>query len=144
MAIGKYKGAFKVDASGAATATTDYSADIIDLQLPYTKNVGSHFTIASQWRQSTEGGMQFEMTATVRYSNTASSAYQIFTAWAIAGGARTIEAYTPDSTTGSGKISGEFICVGPDNGMDISGGSGDVQSMKFKFQSDSTVTVAIA
>jgi hypothetical protein len=143
MALSKYKGVLKADATSSTTVLTDYSSDVIDFQLPFTKNVGSHFTISNAWRQSTEGGMQFDATATVRYSNTLSSAYQIFIAWAIAGGARTMEFYTPDTNTGSGKISGEFICVGPDNGMDISGGSGDVQSVKFKFQSDSTVTVAV-
>ena len=141
--IAKYKGVLKADASSSATVTTDYSADVIDFQTPFSKNAGSHFTIGSLWQQSTEGGMKIEPSATIKVAVSLTSAYQIFTAWAIAGGARTMEFFTPDIATGSQKVSGEFICVGPDNIMDVSGGSGDVQSVKFKFQSDGTVTVAV-
>lgn len=138
----KYKGVFKADATGSATVTTDYSSGVIDFSIAFTKNTGQHFTVGSLYQQSTEGGMGLEVTANVRFDTTSTTAYQVFMAWAIAGGARTLQLYTPDSTTGSMSVSGEFICAGPDNVLDVSGGSGDIHSVSFKFQSDSTFTVA--
>jgi len=134
--LSKYKGVVKADATSTATVLTDYSSTIIDFQLPFTKNAGSHFVINSAWRVSTEGGMQMDATVTCEVSASVASAYQVFKTWAEAGGARTMEFYTPDSTTGSLKVTGEWICLGPDNSLDVAGGSGDAMVAKFKFQSD--------
>ena len=142
VALAKYKGALKVDATSSATVTTDYSADVIDVQAPFTKNMGTHFTIGNIYQQSTEGGVGVSITVTVRVSTSAASAYQVWTAWALAGGERTIQLYTPDSSTGSTLLSGEFLCAGANNIMDISGGSGDVHSVQFTFQSNNAFTVA--
>ncbi|MCA0455642.1 MAG: hypothetical protein LCI00_16825 [Chloroflexi bacterium] len=142
VATPKYKGTLKVDATGSATVTTDYSTDVIDVQAPFTKAMGTHFTIGSLYQQSTEGGMGVSITVTVRYSSTSTAAYQVFNAWAIAGGERTVQLYTPDTTTGSTLLSGEFLCAGPGNIMDIAGGSGDVHSVQFTFQSNGTFTLA--
>lgn len=138
--LSKYKGVVKADATSTATVLTDYSSTIIDFQLPFTKNAGSHFVINSAWRVSTEGGMQMDATVTCEVSVSATSAYQVFKAWAEAGGARTMEFYTPDTTTGSLKVTGEWICLGPDNSLDVAGGSGDAMVAKFKFQSDGAQT----
>lgn len=141
--IAKYKGALKFDASSSATVTTDYSTDIIDVQSPFTKAMGTHFTIGSLYQQSTEGGMGVSITATVRFSTSAASAFQVLMAWNIAGGERTVQLYAPDSTTGSYMLSGEFLCAGPGNIYDIMGGSGDVHSAQFTLQSNGTFTYAV-
>lgn len=143
--IAQHKGAFKMDASSTATAVTDYSTHVVGIVPKPKKNVGGHHTIGNDWEQQTEGGKSLELEIKVRVDKTTSSLYYILSDWMMVGtGARTCEIYTPDTSVGSLKISGEFYIVNPDKLADIQGGKGDAQIASFTLRGDSTIVLATA
>lgn len=145
--LAQHKGKVKMDISSTATVTTDVSDGVVSFQVAPTKSLGEHFTLGSDYGQQTEGGISYTVKLTVEVNPATGTIYSYLWNWGLAGGSagglRTMGFYTPDSTTGSLSVVGEFAIQSPDNLFNVMAGKGDAQTATFTLKSDGTIIPAI-
>jgi hypothetical protein len=138
-----HAGVVRFDITSGATALTDISSGIVRASVAFSKNIGTHHTIGSDWAQATVGGKGATATVDARVDQTATTSYQYLMSAALATSEaerRTMEFYVPDNTTGSVRVSGEVVVGAPSNVVNMQGGSGDVSVASFPVTFDGTVT----
>lgn len=142
-AIAMQQGVFRFDVTSGASATTDVSSTTSGFTVGFKRNTGSHFVLSSSWRNMTYGGREVEVKVKTRVDNSTTSAYYYLSTWSMSSDTyRTVEAYSPDNTTGSLSITGEFGIAGPDNIFNTDAGKGDAQMATFTLLNNGTVTFA--
>lgn len=138
-----HAGVVRFDITANATALTDISSGIIRASVAFSKNVGTHHTIGSDWAVATVGGKGATATVDARVDQTSTTSYQYLMSAALATSEaerRTMEFYCPDNATGSIRVSGEVVVGAASNVLNMQGGSGDVAVASFPITFDGTVT----
>lgn len=127
MPMSLHVGVFKMDATPAATALTNYQDQVISCNLITDKNMGQHHTIGSFWAKATEGGGRWQVDLEVEVRAEANSLHAILRDAHEAGGDYTVELYAPTEAATSVKYTGEAKVGGLNPALPITGGSGDVK-----------------
>lgn len=143
--IAMHQASVSVDATVGATALTDISAGVVGVTLNINRNVGTHHTIGNDWAQRTVGGKDGNGTIRVRVEKETATAYDYLVNSVMdddEDDRRTLEIYTPDTTSGSLKYSGEAVFGNVTNAVNATGGSGEAQVADVPFSFDGTVTLA--
>lgn len=141
-----HRGVVKFDITAGATAVTDISSGVVGFSCSFAKNIGSHFTLDSDWEKQTVGGRRGSGTIRVVTDKTASSAHDVLSDFVLVADEsdrRTLELYSPDATTGSIKIAGECVLEAANNILNVEGGSGETQIADFPYRFDGAVTFAV-
>lgn len=136
---------FKLD--NASAALTDYSDEILACGVQLTGGTGPFRTLGSAWQKMAASGTG-PLAATISLSgyidSTDNSLHEVLYTWITAGGLKSFEGYTPDTTAGSLKVNGE--CGLPSGtSLDMIMGdssSGDPQTFNITLQSAGPVTIA--
>lgn len=143
--IAMHQAVVQIDATVDATALTNISTGVVGVTLNINRNVGSHHTIGNDWAQRTVGGKDGSGTIRIRVEKETSTAYDYLVNSVMdddEGDRRTLEIYTPDTSSGSLKYSGEAVFGNVSNAVNAQGGSGEAQIADVPFSFDGTVTLA--
>lgn len=130
--IPQHKGVLKIDVTDGATALTDISSGITSVTLNDQSNSAQFHTIGNAAPKATVGGYMHSADVEALVETGTTTSYAYLHGWKQAGTERSVEIYTPDVSTGSILLSGEFICVDASPLAPISGGDGNPQKAKFR------------
>lgn len=143
-AIPMHGAAIKIDVTVGATALTDISAGIRTAVLNLTENASQFHTIDSRAPKATEGGYLWSLALGVLTDTGATSTYKYLADLALTTGEISVEAYAPNSGTGSIKYAGEAVVQNGNNAINADGGSGNPMITNFDLLGAGALTKSVA
>lgn len=142
--IGQAFGAIKLDK--AAGTLVDISAQVVTATLNVQTRTGTYATLGSSYDSAVDGkkGWSVDVEFYMTTGTSESEAYDLISTWVTTAipGARSLELYTPDSTTnGSLKFSGE-VKIQTSSLLSIDASSTQPQRFRCTLVGDGTLTKA--
>ena len=128
-----------------SSTPTNISSTCGDCDIDITVNMGNVFTADTVYRQNVEGGGKFAtVTLTIIRTTGTTEAYRIFNDWLLEATktARTLTIDSPDSNSGSFRLTGEFSLRSFQTAR-RSPGSGDAELLQAVLESDGAFTHAV-
>lgn len=130
----------KLDPTPSATALTDYSSHVLKVSGKPTDEVKEYYTTDSKHAKQLRGGDMWELSVeTPAYSTLHQRA---LTAMSDSEAPCTGEVYIPDDSTGSMKLTGEWMIQNDGDAFGAEGGKADVNKASFKLKSHGAITVS--
>lgn len=140
----QHGGALYID--NAAGSLTDWSSDATDVTVTSDLVRGSYFVLSSPAQLQTQGTLPYA--ASVQFSfirkEGASALDGMLKAWRFGTDvARTVEVYSPDTGTGSHKVSGEFVLSSPGPLAAHTAGQGNAGTGQASLASHGAITYSV-
>lgn len=133
-----HKGAMQVD--NAADALTDLTSLTIAFAVEGKKHVGTRHAIGNADPYRGEGGRDNHVKGKVFFTTTDDEAYDLFVDWLLSDGARSVEVYKPDMTSGSIKLAFEGVLESFSPLLASEGGKGDLSEHDFSIAIEGAIT----